>query len=70
MNFINTIYLNINRNNNLKPIIEEIEAINFHRVIANRQRAAYNEQKINLKNDSIVIELDWKQKVLIGNSFL
>jgi len=39
----------------------------YNRSIARRQRDAYNLQKKSLDNNTILIELDWKQKILIGN---
>jgi len=36
-------------------------------LIAHRQAAAYKNIKLNLADNTLMIELDWKQKVLIGN---
>ncbi len=48
-------------------ILSEFKDYETHRSIAKRQRDAYNLQKNSLDNDTILIELDWKQKILIGN---
>ena len=37
-----------------------------HRSIATRQSAAYQNNKSNLPSDTLLIEIDWKQKVIIG----
>ncbi len=38
-----------------------------HRNVANIQRKAYNRQKKDLKINELLIEMDFKQKVVIGN---
>ena len=50
--------------------IEEIVAIQFHRKVAAIQRDAYNKniKDVNALKDSLLIELDFKQKVVIGSS--
>jgi hypothetical protein len=35
-------------------------------MIARRQSASYQNIKKNIPEDTLVIELDWKQKILIG----
>ena len=47
--------------------MREIEALNTHKLIAQRQQAAYKKHKEVFSNDTLVIKLDWKQKVVIGN---
>lgn len=53
----------INKINNLKEIV-------YHKKIANHQRNAYNTMRkdVNLLKDNILIEIDFKQKILIGTS--
>ena len=50
--------------------IEDIRAVQFHKKIAAIQRESYNKQKsnINLLKDALLIDLDFKQKVVIGSS--
>lgn len=50
-------------------IIDEIENLDFHYEIAQRQRRIYNKQKTLLSENTILIELDWKQKIIIGSLF-
>lgn len=47
-------------------MILNIQDLDFHKSVANRQRDAYNSMKKNLENDYILIEIDWKQKIMIG----
>ena len=49
-------------------LIRNIDAANTHRLIATRQTAAYRKNINELAEDSILIDIDWKQKVLIGNN--
>ena len=35
-------------------------------LVTEAQRNAYNYQKLNIGTDCLFIELDWKQKILIG----
>lgn len=42
----------------------------MHVNISKRQRESYNYQKNNIDNATLFIELDWKQKVLIGKIFV
>ena len=53
----------INKINNLKEV-------DYHKKIANHQRNAYNTMRkdVNLLKDNILIEIDFKQKILIGTS--
>ncbi len=44
----------------------KIRDLDTHRLIAQRQSAAYKNIKISLPDNSLMIELDWKQKVIIG----
>ncbi len=48
----------------------QIKDLDTHRLIAHRQAAAYKNNKLNLPENTLMIELDWKQKVLIGNKIL
>ena len=50
----------------------DYEEIMFHRDVANRQRKCYNEMKKNkiLLERSIIIEIDFKQKVILGNHLI
>ncbi|RNA02663.1 ubiquitin carboxyl-terminal hydrolase 7 [Brachionus plicatilis] len=49
-------------------LFTKIESINLHSDIANRQRDSYNSMRLNLENDYILIDMDWKQKIMIGLS--
>ena len=60
---------NIERNLEIKTILNDIEILNQHKKIADNQRNLYNFSKKNLSEDSLLIELDWKQKLLIGCLF-
>jgi hypothetical protein len=46
----------------------DLKTINFHKIIANRQREVYNKSRNNIEwlENAIVIELDFKQKINIG----
>ena len=50
--------------------IEDIVAIQFHRKIAKIQRDAYNKNKKDIRTlqNSLLIEVDFKQKIVIGSS--
>jgi len=48
-------------------IVSDIDAIETHKLIAKRQSNAYKRDKSTLSNDTLLIELDWKQKIVIGN---
>jgi hypothetical protein len=41
-----------------------------HRQISKRQRESYNKAKETLDNNTLLIEIDWKQKVKIVGSFI
>jgi len=64
--------LKFNRNEFSKysSIAADIDATETHKEIAKRQSAAYNRDKSNLCSDTILIELDWKQKIVIGNLYI
>ena len=47
-------------------MLNDVENLDEHRSIADNQRKSYNYIKQNLKEDCLLIELDWKQKLLIG----
>ena len=47
-------------------MLNDIKNLNEHKKIAINQRNSYNFAKLNLAEGSILIELDWKQKLLIG----
>ncbi|CAF1001538.1 unnamed protein product [Brachionus calyciflorus] len=53
---------------NFLKIIKEIEVIDKHIDIAQRQRNVYNLNRKNLPDSTILIEIDWKQKIVIGMS--
>ena len=46
----------------------KIEILDWHYLVANRQRQSYNSMKQNLPSDVLFIELDWKEKLVIGMS--
>ena len=58
------------RNLEIKTILNDIEYLNEHKKIADNQRNLYNVSKKNLPEDSLLIELDWKQKLQIGSLFI
>lgn len=51
-------------------MIENYRLIEFHQKIAARQRKAYNRDRIELESfkNSIMIELDFKAKVILGEN--
>ncbi len=49
-----------------QSILIDIDACDTHRLIASRQTAAYKHDKSQLSTDTIMIDIDWKQKVVIG----
>ena len=53
-----------------RTLVDNIDAGNTHRLIATRQSTAYQRDKIELAADAILIEIDWKQKVIIGKILL
>ncbi|RMZ94586.1 hypothetical protein BpHYR1_020189, partial [Brachionus plicatilis] len=63
-------FLIINKSRNdlteLMNLFTKIESINLHFEISKRQREAYNSMRLNLDEDYIFIEMDWKQKIMIG----
>ena len=50
--------------------INELIAIQFHRKIAQVQREAYNKMRKDklLLKDALLIDIDFKQKIVIGSS--
>ena len=50
-------------------LISEIEEIQFNRKVANNQRKAYNRMRTdtNLLKNSVLIDIDFKQKIIIGD---
>ncbi len=48
--------------------LKEIELLDNHRSIADRQRECYNDMKEKIPSDYLLIELDFKQKIKIGLS--
>ena len=52
----------------IENIIEKIEILDWHFSIGKRQRDSYNKMKKDLPEDYLFIELDFKQKILIGMS--
>jgi hypothetical protein len=63
-------YLNQHQqsSNHITKKVELYRAIQFHKKIASTQRSCYNEERLNpeLLNGKIVIEIDYKQKILLG----
>ena len=55
--------------NNICEMIDNYRLIEFHQKIAARQRKAYNRDRKELESfeNSIMIELDFKAKVILGN---
>ncbi len=47
-------------------MLNDIENLDEHRSIAANKRNSYNYMKQNLPEDTLFIELDWKQKLLMG----
>ena len=57
--------------NNVKKILErlrKIELLDFHYNISRRQRESYNRLKQNVPDDTIFLELDFKERIKIGLS--
>lgn len=54
---------------NLKKI-DDLKSIEHHKLIAQKQRTAYNRDRLNPNylNDKIVIDIDFKQKIVLGSS--
>ena len=48
--------------------LNKIEILNYHQSIAQRQRKSYETMKMNLSEDTLFIEIDFKQKIKIGLS--
>ena len=64
-------YYQENLNENSLQIIKKIndlQEIEYHQLIANRQRKIYNEQRSNEKllRENVLIELDFKEKIIVG----
>ncbi|RNA44352.1 hypothetical protein BpHYR1_010334 [Brachionus plicatilis] len=63
-------FLTINKSRNdlteLMNMFTKIESINLHFEISKRQSEAYNSMCLNLDEDNIFIEMDWKQKIMVG----
>lgn len=56
-------------NNDILEKIENLEEIEYHKNIADRQRKIYNKYRQDpnlLGNNSILIEVDWKEKIYYG----
>ncbi len=59
--------MNFNRNSkNLNTMFENISLLDEHKNIAMRQRKKYYSEIENLKPDCLLIEIDWKQKIVFG----
>jgi len=54
--------------NSLTECLDKIKLLDYHYSCANLQRKSYIEAKKNLKDDEILIEFDFKQKIKIGLS--
>jgi hypothetical protein len=65
---IETQYNHINLINSIRKRISEIELLDYHHSIAQRQRKSYVDMKENLPEGSLLIEIDFKQKIKIGLS--
>ena len=48
--------------------INDLKEVSYHKSIANRQRKTYNEQRSNtdLLENKILIDIDYKQKIILG----
>jgi hypothetical protein len=72
--FLSFITNNVTISEKLKVEITELvynyKILDFHRKLANTQREAYNDMKKNkdILRDSILIDFDFKQKIVIGLS--
>lgn len=63
------LYYRISQNNNMLEKLENLEEIEYHKQIADRQRKIYNKYIKNpnfLGEDSILIDVDWKEKIYYG----
>jgi hypothetical protein len=47
-------------------LIKNAETLEYHRAIAERQRKSFQKDKLNVKNGTILIVMDWKEKIKIG----
>lgn len=45
-----------------------LETLEYHRLIAEKQRSSYKHMKENVSKDTLFIELDYKEKLKIGLS--
>ncbi len=57
--------------NDVKKILErlkKIELLDFHYNISRRQRDSYNRLKQNVPDDTVFLELDFKERIKIGLS--
>ena len=54
--------------NSIRNRLNEIQLLDYHKLIAKRQRNSYIQMKKNLPEGSILIEIDFKQKIKIGMS--
>jgi hypothetical protein len=54
-------------NSNLRKS-KELESIEYHKLVASKQRKAYNAQRTDAEflNGKILIDLDYKQKIILG----
>lgn len=48
--------------------LDDLETLEYHRSIAEKQRSSYKTMKDNLAKDTLFIELDYKEKLKIGLS--
>jgi hypothetical protein len=57
---------------NISNQLELVRLIGFHQQMAEKQRNLYNKMTHDpiLLNDSIMIEMDFKQKIVFGNQIL
>ena len=54
--------------NDILKRLDKVEILDWHQSIATRQRNKYNNMKEKLPEDYIFIEIDFKQKIVIGMS--
>jgi hypothetical protein len=56
---------------NILRQLDVVKQIEFHKMVASHQRDAYNRMttQISYYNDSILIEMDFKQKIVFGRAY-
>jgi hypothetical protein len=64
-------YFTENKNEEIIEKLEHLKEIEFHKQVAERQRKVYNRYRTDPKflgNDSIFIDVDWKEKICYGKN--